>query len=129
MRVGHNFTQGRYYMFCKKVDKCKIISLKFMNNITTRNCFVSTFVKKNKITGIILTLQMARVTSSLKVQVEIIFYVNRFNLVPCMAIMFPVHSLHLTRVTIRTNNRGQLKQHLTIKCGRNAGRISIQKLS
>jgi hypothetical protein len=63
---------------------------------------------------------MAQAVSSLKVQVEIIFNVNHFNLVPRMAIMFPIHSLHLTIVTIRINKRGQFKQNITMKCGWNA---------
>jgi hypothetical protein len=88
-----------------------------MNNITTPNYFVSTFVKKKEITSIILTLQMAQVTNFLKVQVEIVLAFSRFNLVPCMAIMFPIHSLHLTKVIIKTNKRGQFKQYITIKCG------------
>jgi hypothetical protein len=91
-----------------------------MNNIATPNCFKSTFVKKKEITSIILALQMAQTTSSLKVQVEIIFDVNHFNLVQHMAIMFPIHSLHLIRMTVKTNKRGEFKQNITIKCGRNA---------
>jgi hypothetical protein len=90
-----------------------------VNNITIPNYFVSTFVKKKEITSIILALQMAQATNSLKVQVEIVLDVSRFNLVPCMAIMFPIHSLHLTKMIIGTNKRGQFKQDITIQCGRN----------
>jgi hypothetical protein len=91
-----------------------------MNNATTPNCFISTFVKKKEITSIILTLQMAQATSSLKVQVEIIFDVSHFNLVQHMAIMFPICSLHLIRIIVETNKRGEYKQNITIKCGWNA---------
>jgi hypothetical protein len=74
-----------------------------VNNIATPNYFVSTFIKKKEITSIILTLQMAQTTNSSKVQVEIVIDVSHFNLVPCMAIMFPIHSLHLTKMIIGTN--------------------------
>jgi hypothetical protein len=75
-------------------------------NVTTPNYYVFTFVKKKKTIAIILTLQMAQTTSSLKIQIEIIFNVNRFDLVPRMAIMFHVHSLHLTKVTIGIDKGG-----------------------
>jgi len=91
-----------------------------MNNVATPNCFISTFVKKKEITSIILTLQMAQTTSSLKVHVEIIFDVTHFNLVQHMAIMFPIHSLHLIRMNVETNKRGEYKKNITIKCGWNA---------
>jgi hypothetical protein len=77
-----------------------------MNNITTPS--------------IISALQMVQVSSSSKVQVEVILDVIHLNLVPRMAIMFLIHSLHLTKVTIGTNKKGQFKQHITIKCGWNA---------
>jgi hypothetical protein len=93
-----------------------MISLKLVNNVATPNYFIFTFVKKNKIAKIILALQMAKATSSLKIEVE----VSCFNFVPCMAIMFLVHFLHLTTVTVESNKRGEFKQNITIKCGQNA---------
>jgi hypothetical protein len=49
---------------------------------------------------------MAQATSSLKIQIEIILNVSRFDLIPHMAIMFRVHSLHLTKVTIGIDKGG-----------------------
>jgi hypothetical protein len=37
-----------------------------------------------------------------------------------MAIMFPIRSLHLIRMIVETNKRGEFKQNITIKCGWNA---------
>jgi hypothetical protein len=59
--------------------------MKLMNNVATPNYFISTFVKNKKIAKIILALEMAQTTNSLKIDVE----VSRFNFLPCMAIMFP----------------------------------------
>ncbi len=90
----------------KKQIKCRTISLKFINNVVIPNYFISTFVNKKEFIGIILALQMAQSTSSSKVQIEIVLDVSHFNLVPHMVIMFPIHSLHLTKVTVGTNKRG-----------------------
>jgi len=90
----------------KKQIKYRTISLKFINNVVIPNYFISTFVNKKKIIGIILALQMTQSTSSLKVQVEIVLDVSHFNLLPHMVIMFPIHSLHLTKVTVGTNKKG-----------------------
>ncbi len=49
------------------------VYLKLMNNVTTPNCFICTFVKKKEIIGIIVALQMAQATNFLQVQVEIVF--------------------------------------------------------
>ncbi len=116
--IHGNWTQlhtwgGRITSFIKKQTKCKMISLKLVN-IPTPNCFIFTFVKKNKIIGIISTLQIAQGACFWKIQVEIVLDVNHLNLVPCMAIMFPIHSLHLTKMTIETNKGGgrvQIKHH------------------
>jgi hypothetical protein len=90
----------------KKQIKCRTISLKLINNVIIPNYFISTFVNKKEIIGIISTLQMAQATSFSKVQVEIVLNVSHFNLVPHMVIIFPIHSLHLTKVTVGTNKRG-----------------------
>jgi len=90
----------------KKQIKCRTISLKLINNVVIPNYFISTFVNKKEIIGIISTLQMAQSTTSSKVQAEIILDVSHFNLVQHMVIMFPIYSLHLTKVTIVTNKRG-----------------------
>ncbi len=42
----------------KRWSRCKMISLKLMNNVATTNCFDFTFVKKKEIAGFISTLQM-----------------------------------------------------------------------
>ncbi len=91
-----------------------------MNNITIPSNFIFTFIRKKEITNIISTLQMAQTLSSLKSKVEIVIDVSCFNGTLCMAIMFHVHSLHLPKVTARTNNKGGLKQNITINCGWNA---------
>ncbi len=111
---------GGITSFAKKQTMCKTMCLMFMNNIATLNYLVSIFFKKKEIIGIISTLQITEATSSLKIQVEIILDVSHLNLVLGMAIMFLVHSLHLTKVTVETNKRGQFKQHITTKCGWNA---------
>jgi hypothetical protein len=85
--------------------------------------FVFTFVKKKKIATIISTLQMAQTPSCLKNKVEIVFDVSCVNLAPHLAIMFLVHSLHLTKMTVKTNNEGEFKQNITIKCDHNATNI------
>lgn len=97
---------GNIIGFTKKQIKCRTISLKFINNVVIPNYFISTFVNKKEIIGIILALQMAQSTSSLKVQVEIVLDVSRFNPLPHMVIMFPIHSLHLIKVTVGSNKRG-----------------------
>jgi hypothetical protein len=103
----------------------KTTSLKVVAN---QNCFVFTFVKKKEIITIILTLQMAQVASFPKSKVEIIIDVSHFNLAPHMATMFPIHSLHLPKVIVKTNNRGEFKQNITIKCSCNATNILNAKL-
>ncbi len=45
-----------------------------------------------------------------------------------MAIMFFIHALHLPKVTVGTNNKGEFKQIIIIKCGRNAMNILNAKL-
>jgi hypothetical protein len=77
-----------------------------MNNVTNPSYFMCTFVKKKKIIAIILALQMAQATSFPKNKVEIILDVSRLNLTPRMAIIFPIHSLHLPKVIVGTNNGG-----------------------
>ncbi len=71
---------------------------------------------------------MVQAARLLKSKVEIIFHVNHFNLAPHMAIMFPIHSLHLPRMIVETNNRGQLKLNITIKFGRNVTTILNSKV-
>jgi hypothetical protein len=99
-----------------------------MTNVATPSHFVSTFVKKNKIIDIILALQMAQAHNSSKSKVEIILNISHLNLVPRMAIMFHVHSLHVLKVTIYTNNKGEFKQNISIRCGQNAMNIINAKL-
>ncbi len=53
---------------------------------------------------------MAQAVNSSKTKVEIILDVSHLNLAPCMAIMFLIHALHLPKVTIGTNNKGEFKQ-------------------
>jgi len=96
---------GNITTYAKRWTKCKTICLKLVNNITIPNYFVFTFVKKKEITSIILALHMTQAMSSLKFQVEIVLDVSHFNPVPHMAIMFPIHSLDLTRMIIGTNKR------------------------
>jgi hypothetical protein len=71
-----------------------------VNIVTIPSCFLSTFVKKNKIANIISALQMAQAPSSLKCKIELIFYVSCLNLTPRMAIMFLVYCLHLPKVIV-----------------------------
>jgi hypothetical protein len=71
---------------------------------------------------------MAQVVHSSKSKVEIILDVSLLNLMPCMTIMFLVHSFHLPKVTVKTNNRGEFKQNITIKCGQNATNIFYAKV-
>jgi hypothetical protein len=87
-------------------------SLKVVNNVTNPSYFVYTFVKKKEIIAIILALQMAQAMSSPKSKVEIILDVSH-DLTPRMAIIFLVHSLHLPKVIVGTNNGGgvQIKHH------------------
>jgi hypothetical protein len=53
---------------------------------------------------------MAQATFFSKNKVEIIIDVNHLNLAPRIAIMFPVHSLHLPRVIVETNNKGEFNK-------------------
>jgi hypothetical protein len=99
-----------------------------VNHITNLSYFVSTFVKKKELTTIILALQMAQTVHPPKSKVEIIFDVNHLNLAPRIAIMFPVHSLHLPKMTIRTNNMGDFKQDITTKSTQNAMNILNAKV-
>jgi hypothetical protein len=71
---------------------------------------------------------MAQVAYFLKSKVEIILDVSHFNLAPHMATMFPIHSLHLPKVIVESNNRGEFKQNITIKCGWNVTNIFNAKL-
>lgn len=99
-----------------------------MTNVATPSHFVSTFVKKKKIIDIILALQMAQTHNFSKSKVEIILNISPLNLVPRMAIMFHVHSLHVLKVTIYTNNKREFKQNISIRCGQNAMNIINAKL-
>jgi hypothetical protein len=83
---------------------------------------------EKQIIAIISALQMAQVVNSSKSKVEIILDVSHLNLALCMAIMFLVHALHLSRVTIGIASRGEFKQNIIIKCGRNAMNILNAKL-
>ncbi len=117
----HIHTKGGVVIdFAKRWTWSKMISFKVVNNIAIPSYFVSTFIKKKEIVGIISTLQMAQAPNFLKSKVEIILNVSFFNLASRMAIMFHVHSLHLLIMTARTNNGGEFKQNITIKCGWNA---------
>jgi hypothetical protein len=90
-------------------------SLKVVNNVANPNYFISIVVKKKKIIGIIPALWMDQAAHFLKSMVEITFYVSHFNLAPCMAIMFLVHSLHLPLEWLsRLTRGGEFKQNITI---------------
>ncbi len=56
---------------------------------------------------------MAQAMRFLKNKVESVFYVSHLNLAACMAIMIPVHSLHLPRNEHKTDKWGgfQTKHH------------------
>jgi hypothetical protein len=99
-----------------------------VNHVTNPSCFVSTFVKKKEVTTIIPTLQMAQVVRLLKSRLKSFFMLIIFNLAPHMAIMFLVHSLHLPKVTVETNNRGEFKINITNKSGQNAINIMNEKV-
>jgi len=77
-----------------------------MNNITIPSCFISTFVKKKEIAALISALQMTQTPSSLKNKVEIVLDVSHFNFAPHMAIMLPIHSLHLAKLIVKIDNGG-----------------------
>jgi hypothetical protein len=50
---------------------------------------------------------MAQVVRFSKIQIEIVLDVNHdLDPIPHMAIMFLVHSLHLTKVTVQINKEG-----------------------
>jgi hypothetical protein len=66
---------------------------------------------------------MAQATNLPKSKVEIIIDISHFNLTTQMATMFPIHSLHLPKVIIDTNNRGEFKQNIIITCSWNAMNI------
>jgi hypothetical protein len=86
------------------------------SDVTTPSYFIFTSIKKKKIVAIILALQMAQTLSPLKSKVEIILDVSCINLVPHVAIMLPVHSLHLVRLIVGIDKE-EFKQNITIKCG------------
>ncbi len=71
---------------------------------------------------------MAQTMRSPKSKFQTIFYVNHLNLAPHMAIMFRVHSLHLTKMNIWINNRGEFKQDITTKSTQNAMNILNAKI-
>jgi hypothetical protein len=55
-----NIEEGTITIFAKWWTKSKTTSLKVVNNDANPSRFISTFVKKKKITTIILTLQKAK---------------------------------------------------------------------
>jgi hypothetical protein len=70
---------------------------------------------------------MAQAVNSLKSKVEIILDVSCLDLTLCMAIMFLVHALLLSIVTVGTTNKGEFKQNTIIECGQNAMNIFNEK--
>jgi hypothetical protein len=109
-----------------------MISFQVVNNIAIPTCFIFTSIKKKEIVALISTLQMIQTPSPLKSKVEIVLDVSHFDFVPHMAIMLPIHSLHLAKLIIKIDNvlRGRgFKQNITIKCGWNTMILNLLTFS
>jgi hypothetical protein len=65
---------------------------------------------------------MTQTPSSLKSKVEIVLDVTCLNFAPRIAIMLPIHSLHLAKLIVEIN-KGEFKQNITIRCGWNVMNI------
>jgi hypothetical protein len=115
--------------FVKRHIGSKTISSKVVNGVTTPSYFISTFFKKKKMITFILALQMTQTPSSSKSKVEISFDVSHLNLAPHMAIMFLVHSLHLAKLIVKINNRGEFKQKSPLNVVRMQRTFLMQNLS
>jgi hypothetical protein len=57
-------------------------------------------IQNQIITRFILTLQMTQTSCFMEMKVEIIFNVCHLDLAPRMAMVLPIHSLHLSRMVV-----------------------------
>jgi hypothetical protein len=66
---------------------------------------------------------MIQTPYAVKNKVEIILDVCHFDLPPRMAIVFFVHSLHITKMAMWNINEGEFEKNIKIKCRYNARNI------
>jgi hypothetical protein len=98
---------AKMHMKTKFVNKCtcmrtrsKMTHNRNLCGATYPNDFIPK-TKENKFNKIIiLTLDMAQTSTTMKTQTKVVFYVDCFNLAPSMVVALSIHALHLFEMSL-----------------------------